>query len=243
MSLVLSWVLLCISNVWRCCEPSLADGVWVCPVVMLAFEGELPFLCVACSLGALLRNGCNIIPFCVSCTISMTWRRKQVGVCFYILKAVYMIDFFLKCHICKVPSFLLHIFSFNCCIVCSGDIVRWFSGIGVQFQKRIWKIVQGFFPLHDLTAKPSWVSYSDFIQRLSYNVCTEYEWAKRACLNKSSLVQYYGAIYCNFVKIALTFILYLQDWHPSCIEISFPIWCSNRWIFADFTSNFHVSGT
>lgn len=121
--------------------------------------------------------------------------------------------------------------------------VRRFSGIGVQFQKRIWKIVQGFFPLHDLSAKPSWVSCSDFIQRLSYNVCTEYEWAKRACLNKSSLVQYYGAIYCNFVRTALTFIFYLQDWHPSCIEISFPIWCSNRWIFADFSSNFHVSGT
>lgn len=33
--------------------------------------------------------------------------------------------------------------------------IRWFSGIGVLFQKRIWKIVQGFIPLHDLSAKPS----------------------------------------------------------------------------------------
>lgn len=147
--------------------------------------------------------------------------RKQAGVCFYILKAFYMIDFFkmsyLQSAFLPPPWLLLQLLY---CVQWWHPL-RCFLGYEFSFKKGF-EEGAGFFPLHGSGAEPNWVSHSDCVQRLSCKVYTEYESAKRTCLNKSSLITVFRAIYFNF-KTALTFILYLQDWHPLHMERSFHV--------------------
>lgn len=140
------------------------------PVVVVAFQGELPFQCVACGW----EMSVIYYFFSVSCTISVTWQRKETRRSVLLHTEGVLCDgLSKKCLICKIPSFPCQ--SSPLAVVLSAVVtsISRLSETGAHFQRRIWKIVQIFFPLCDLSAGPSWVSCSDFIQRFSYNRCTE----------------------------------------------------------------------
>lgn len=125
-----------------------------------------------CSLW--VRNECNRLLFSVSCTISVTWQRKETRRSVLLHTEGVLCDgLFNKCLICKIPSFPCQSSPLTVVLSAVVTSISRLSETGAHFQRRIWKIVQIFFPLCDLSAGPSWVSCSDFIQRFSYNRCTE----------------------------------------------------------------------
>lgn len=158
-----------------------------------------------------MRNEGNIMTFFWLCTISMACQRKEASRSMLLhTKGLLYHGYFLKCLACKIPSFPWQ--SSPLIVVLSAvvtSIISWLSETGVHFQRRIWKMVSFFSFIWLECCWSSWVSHSDFIQRFSYNICTECESAARICLNKLSLMTVLGnclTIYCNFVKSALTLI-------------------------------------